>query len=517
LKRTEDVDLATKRRTKSHAWIYVVVVAAVLSIGLFFLGRFTAPAGRSSADLSAKSIAVLPFDNLSRDPDNAYFTEGIQDEILTRLAKVADLKVISRTSTQRFRSSPDNLPQIAKQLGVMHVLEGSVQRSADQVRVNVQLINAMTDAHLWAEIYDRKLSDIFAVESEIAKTIADSLQAKLTGMERTAMSKQPTANTEAYQLYLKGRFFWNKRTAADLRKARNYFEQSAAVDPNYALAYSGVADADVLLPLYGGGEPGDFYPRAKAAANKAIALDPNLGEPHAALGLIASVFDFDFAVARQEFERAIALNPNYATAHHWLGDSVYECTGEHDRFVAELKRAVELDPLSVVITGDLGLAYAFSEHYAEAIAQARKSVDLDPNSYSTHFNLGQILEWSGDVKGAITEYEKALAMDDDPFVIGLLGHAQGVAGNREAAQHYLEQIRASSRYSSDYSIGLIYLGLGDKNQAMDWFEKSFAKRQPDLNSIRFDPNLRALHGDPRFERLVEKILPAAKLEMLTRK
>src|SRR5437660_1033040 len=232
----------------------------------------------AGAAIPEKSIAVLSFDNLSRDPDNAYFCEGVQDEILTRLAKVSDLKVVSRTSTQHFKSSPDNLPQIAKQLGVVHVLEGSVQKSNDQVRVNVQLINALTDAHLWAETFDRKLTDIFAVESEIAKTIADTLQAKLTGSEKTAMSKKPTANPEAYELYLKGRFFWNKRTSADLRKAVDYFNQAIAKDSNYALAYAGLAQAYIVLSGYNGGAPADSYPQAEAAAKKALALDPTSSE-----------------------------------------------------------------------------------------------------------------------------------------------------------------------------------------------------------------------------------------------
>src|SRR5438876_7425461 len=233
-----------------------------------------------------KSIAVLPFDNLSRDPDNAYFAEGVQDEILTRLAKVADLKVISRTSTQHFKSSPDNLPQIAKQLGVMHVLEGSVQKSNDQVRVNVQLINALTDAHLWAETFDRKLTDIFAVESEIAKTIADTLQAKLSGSEQHAMAARPTRNTEAHQLYLKGRFFWNKRTGNDLKKSIDYFQQAIAADPNYALAYAAIVDAYVFLPGYTAGAPRDCYPKAMAAAKKALELDDTLPEAHTTLALV---------------------------------------------------------------------------------------------------------------------------------------------------------------------------------------------------------------------------------------
>src|SRR5882724_7456290 len=257
IKRTEVADtmpVSAATRRKKHAWIYVVVIAAAISVTLFFLGRYTA--GNKSVasvpnELPAKSIAVLPFDNLSRDPDNAFFAEGVQDEILTRLAKVADLKVISRTSTQRFKSAPSDLREIARQLGVTNILEGSVQKANDQVRVNVQLINAVTDAHLWAEIYDRKLTDIFAVESDIAKTIADTLQAKLTGSEKISIAKTPTVNPEAYELYLKGRFFWNKRTAADLRKSIEYFNQATSKDPGYAAAYAGLADSYVILSVFG--------------------------------------------------------------------------------------------------------------------------------------------------------------------------------------------------------------------------------------------------------------------------
>src|SRR5881398_3453682 len=275
IKRTEVADIMPAATgQKKHAWIYVAIIGAVLSIGLFFLGRYGfRNASPSASEVPPKSIAVLPFDNLSEEKGNAYFAEGIQDEILTRLAKVADLKVISRTSTQHFKSAPDNLPQIAKQLGVMNILEGSVQKANDQVRVNVQLINALTDAHLWAETFDRKLTDIFAVESEIAKSVAENLKAKLSGSERHAMAARPTKNTEAHHLYLKGRFFWNKRTGSDLKKSIDYFEQAIAADPNYALAYAGVADGYVWLPGYTAGTPRDSYPKAKAAAKKALELD----------------------------------------------------------------------------------------------------------------------------------------------------------------------------------------------------------------------------------------------------
>ena len=241
----------------------------------------------------------------------------MQDEILTRLAKVADLKVISRTSTQQFKSTPDNLPQIAKQLGVAHILEGSVQKADDQVRVNVQLINALTDAHLWAETYDRKLTDIFAVESEIAKTIAETLQAKLTGSEKSSIAKTPTVNPEAYELYLKGRFFAEKRTGADLRKSIEYYDQAIAKDPDYALAYVGLADSYLLLSAYGAISPKESIPPARAALKKALELDDSLAQAHASSGLLATL-ELDLNRAISELERAIQLNPNYATAHHWL-------------------------------------------------------------------------------------------------------------------------------------------------------------------------------------------------------
>jgi TolB-like protein/Tfp pilus assembly protein PilF len=517
IKRTEDVDPATQQLRKSRAWIYVVVMGAIISIGLFFLGRYTALNSASPARTSEKSIAVLPLANLSRDPDNEYFVAGIQDEIITRLAQVSDLKVISCSSTQRYKGIGLNLRQIATELGVANIVEGSVQRANDQVHVNVQLLNALTDTHLWADTFDRKLTDVFGVESEIAKDIADALRAKLSGSEQHAIAARPTENTAAHDLYLKGRFFWNKRDAPDLEKALTYFRQAAAADPNYALAWSGVADTYLLLPLFGGANPADVYPKAKDAANKAAALDPNLAEPHAALGVIGNIFDFDFPMSMREFEKAIALNPNYATAHHWFGNSLLECIGDFDRSVAEMKRAVELDPLSIAINGDLGFALLVAGRYPEAIAQYHKALELDPNSYFLHYNLGEALELNGDLPGAISEYEKATTLDTDPYPLALLGHAEGLNGNRERALKILQQVAASPRYVPDYSMGLIYLGLGDESQAMDWFEKSFAKRQPDLNTLRFDPLLKPLHGDPRFEALAEKILPARELKELNKK
>lgn len=517
IRRTQDVD-PTKPHSAGGAWIYVVIAGALLLIGLFVVGEYGFRAARSNAQpVSTKSIAVLPLANLSSDPGNEYFAAGIQDEIITRLAQVADLKVISSSSTQRYKAEAQNLRQVASELGVTNILEGSVQKANDEVRVNVQLLNALTDSHLWADSFDRKLTDVFAVESEIAKTVADNLRAKLTGHELATLNARPTENAAAHDLYLKGRFFWNKRDNKDLEKALNYFQQAANEDPNYALAWSGIADVYVLLPLFGGANPADAYPKAKEAANKAIALDSNLAEPHAALALIGNLFDFDFSMSMREFEKAIALNPNYATAHHWFGSSLLECIGDFDRSVTEMKLASELDPLSVPINQDMGFAYYVAGRYPEAIAQYHKTLELDPNSYYSHGNLGEVLEVSGDLPGAISEYEKAATLDTDPYSLALLAHGEGLNGNRERALEILEQVKASPRYVPDYCMGLIYLGLGDKAQAMDWFEKSFAKRQPDMNTIRFDPLLKSLHGDPRFEALAEKILPARELKELTKK
>ncbi len=303
IKRTEIADaMPEQARRKKHTWIYIVVVGAAFSIGLFFAGRYTAGSKAESGrpggpSLPEKSIAVLPFDNLSRDPDNAYFAEGVQDEILTRLGRIADLKVISRTSTQHFKSAPENLPQIAKQLGVMNILEGSVQKANDQVRVNVQLINALTDAHLWGDTYDRKLTDIFAVESEIAKTIAETLQARLTGSEKSSIAKTPTVNPEAYELYLRGKFFAEKRTGADLHKSIEYYDQSIAKDPGYPLAYVGLADSHLLLTAYGAISTKEAASPARAALKKALELDDSLAQAHASSGLLATLeLDLDRAI-----------------------------------------------------------------------------------------------------------------------------------------------------------------------------------------------------------------------------
>jgi serine/threonine-protein kinase len=467
--------------------------------------------------VSDKSIAVLPFENLSGDPNNAYFTEGIQEEILTRLAKIADLKVISRTSTQHFKSSPDNLPEIARQLGVANILEGGVQKAGDSVRVNVQLIKAATDTHLWAESFDRQLTDIFRIESEIAKAIADTLQAKLSGAEQSAIATRSTENSEAHELYLKGRYFLAKRSNDGFKQAIDYFNQAIAKDPSYALAYAGLADSYALLSEWSKEPVAEVLPKARVAAEKALSIDNSLAEAHAALGLVLSA-DLNLKDAKREFERAIELNPNYADAHYILGYDGLAPFGQFDQAIAEVKRALELDPVSAITNTNLGHCYLWARRYPEAIAQLRKALELDPNFPFIRFLLGQALLLNGDSAGAIKEYEKAdeieKAHEFGGAHFGLVGLAQAYAlqGERERAAQFLNQLRdleqrkRATHYA--YSYAVIHLALGDKNEAIDWLEQSYQAKESVIVIIKIDPFLDPLRGDPRFEALVQKVVGA---------
>src|SRR5438067_11586566 len=325
------------------------------------------------------------------------------------------------------------------------------------------------------------------------------------------IAARPTANSEAHQLYLKGRFFWNKRTGNDLKKSIDYFQQAIAADPNYALAYAGIADAYVFLPGYTAGAPGDCYPKAKAAAKKAWELDETLAEAHTTLALAIWYYDFDFTQANREFQRAIELNPNYATGHQQYGNNTLSALGRFDDAIVEGKRAVELDPLSLVINTDLGMNYYYARHHDEAITQLRKTLEMDPGFYIAHLVLGQVLDAKGARDAAIVECQKARALNDDPSVLGVLGRAYGLSGNKMEAEKILDQLKKLSkeRYVSDYSFALVYLGLGNKGEALRWLEQSYQDRAgSDIGYIRVDRLLDPLRGDPRFEALAEKIVPA---------
>jgi len=496
----------TKRRKRALLVSVVAAVFAAVALACFFF--FGVP----SSSANEKSIAVLPFENLSEDKSNAYFADGIQDEILTRLSKIADLKVISRTSTEKYKSKPDNLREIAKQLGVSNILEGSVQKAADQVRVSVQLINATTDGHLWAEIYDRKLTDIFKVESDIAKTIAETLQAKLTGSEEHAISVKPTADAAAYQLYLKGRFFWGRRSGDNIPKAIGYFEEAIRRDPNYALAYAGLAEAWITLPGHSSARLQDVKPNAKEAALKSLQIDDTLAGAHTALAQVLFL-DLDFAGAIKEFQRAIDLDPNYATAHHWYANGPLQALGRFDEAIAEGARAVELDPLSPIINVNQANNYIMAGRYDEAIQQIRKALELDPEFGYAHSNHGLGLEFKGDLPGAIAEFRRAYQLNEDPLSLAYLGNLYGKTGNVTEAANILTELEqlTNAKYVSAYAFALVQAGLDNRAEALQWLEKCYADHSGDIRYIRVDPLLDPLRDDPGFQNLVGRVL-SGKLE-----
>jgi TolB-like protein/Tfp pilus assembly protein PilF len=519
IKRTATADAMPEMAGyKNRAWIYVVIIGTALSISLFFLGRYTArnpiPRQSEAAASPQNSVAVLPFENLSKDPDNVYFSEGVQDEILTRLAKIAQLKVISRASTERFKSAPGDVQQIAQQLGVTHILEGSVQKANDQVRVNVQLIDARNDAHLWAETYDRKLTDIFAVESEIAKTVASTLQAKLTGAADQVLASRPTDNPEAHDLYFKGRYYWDRRTAENLEKAKVYFKQAIDKDPSYALAWAGLADTYSLGPIYTDNPPREDIQRALAAAKKALELDQFLAEAHTSLAN-ALVDDLQFAAAEREFKRAIELNPNYATAHQWYGESL-QAQGRFEEAFEEVKKAQELDPLSPIINAVLGACLNTTGHPDEAIVQFHKTLEMEPDFAPAIFMQAQVYEGEGDLKQALALYEKSASLSQTAIREAMVARIYAQMGRTGEARKILNDLleRRQHQFVQSYPIALIYLGLGDKEEALKFLEAAYEERGIQVggntNTLKADKRLDPLRGDPRFDRLVAKFMGEVK-------
>jgi len=504
--------VARQQRKNVDRWIIAMLsLAIVLLLANQFIDRRNEKTAGGASIIPNKSIAVLPFDNLSRDPDNAYFVEGIQDEILTRLAKIADLKVIARSSTQRFQNKGD-LPQIAQQLGVAHLVEGSVQKVNDQVRINVQLIKAANEAHLWAEVYDRKLTDIFAVESEIAKTIADTLQAKLTGSEQRVIAARPTESLEAHELYLKGRHFWNRRTETDLKKAVEYFQQAIEKDRSYALAYAGLADCYGVMPNYSNDAPKPFLDKAIPAARRAIELDDSLAEAHAALGNAIGA-DLQLAACEAEFKRAFDLNPNYASPHQWYGE-VLQSLGRFDESIAELRRAHDLDPLSLIINTILASTLYSGGRHEEASQQIQRTIDLDPNFSVAYWVRGQINEDAGKIDEAIRDYKKNSELgapsDQVQAVIACL-YARN--DKRAETEKILNQLRNESqrRFVSSYALAEIEAVLGNKDEALRRLEKAYDERTipiggGGIGGPKIDNRFDSLRTDPRFRQFTAKFV-----------
>lgn len=502
-----------------RSWRIVLATAAVLILGIgglgFWRGRLQTP-GRTMPAIQApptvfeKSVAVLPFANLSGDAENAYFADGIKDEILARLSKVAALKVISRTSTEKYKNAPENLREIAQHLGVANILEGSVQKSGNTVRVTAQLIHAPSDTHLWAETYDRNLTDMFQVETEVAQRIATALAATLTGAETRALTAKPTANLEAHEAYLKGRYFWNKRTVDGFKQAAEYFSHAVAVDPGYAQAWAGLSDALLFLGGENGPEQKELRARGRAALQKALEIDESLAEAHASLGLLAMNFDWDWALAEREFRRAIELNPNYATAHQWYGEFLADM-GRADEGVSEIKRARELDPLSLIINSDVAKVYLLTRHYDEAVEQFKHTLELDPGFTQARGLLALTYSLRGEFETALEEIRRIKGPENDPMTCAWLGYIYGASGKKVEAEQTLGRLRelAAQTYVSPLWIAQVYAGLGEKDRAFEWFERVFQERSVGgAVVLKANPVFDSLRADPRFPNLLRRANPA---------
>ena len=503
--KTQGIGLAVapQGRLSPTRWI-IVALALALSLAILSVWRFRS---RAPAPMGIRSIAVLPLENLSGDASQNYFADGMTDELITDLAQISALRVISRTSVMVYKGARKPLPQIARELNVDAVVEGTVLRSGDQVRITAQLIEASTDKHLWSQSYEGELRDTLALQNRVASAIADQIRINLTPQEQAALKSAKAVNPEAYQSYLKGRYFWNKRTADGLKVALAYFKQAIEEDPKYAQAYSGLADTYALLGdwQYAVMTPKEAFPKAKAAAIKALELDSTLGEAHNSLAFVLDGFDWDFSSAGREFQRAIELSPGYATAHHWYAWHL-SLLGRFDDAIAEMKKAEYLDPLSLIINADLAELLVLAHSYDESIRQSRKTIEMDPNFALAHNQLAQAYLQKHMYDEAVAELLKAVQLSDDsPTCIANLARAYVASGKPSAAVKLLGDLKKRSNpgYSNASEIAMIYASLGDTDQAMTWLEKGYDERFNPGVLLRpgFDP----LRSDPRFQNLLRRI------------
>ena len=454
-----------------------------------------------------RSLAVLPLESLSNDASQDYFADGMTDELIADLGQISALRVISRTSVMAYKHARKPLPQIARELNVDAVVEGTVLRSGDQVRITAQLIDASSDKHLWSESYEGELRDTLALQSKVARAIADQIRIELNPQEQAALKSIKVVNPEAYESYLKGRFFWNKRTAEGLKVALAYFNQAIEEDPKYAQAYSGLADTYALLGdwQYAVMTPRQALPKAKAAAIKALELDSALGEAHNSLAFCLDAFDWDLDSAGKEFRRAIELNPGYATAHHWYAWHL-SLLGRNDEAIAEMRKAENLDPLSLIINADLAELLVIAHSYDESILQSRKTIEMDPNFALAHNQLAQAYLQKQMPEEAVPELQKAVQLSGgSPTCVASLARAYAASGKRGEAVRLLNDLkkRSGPSYSDASEIAAIYASLGDSDQAMDWLEKAYEERfNP---GVLLRPGYDPLRSDPRFQDLLRRV------------
>ncbi len=471
-------------------------------------GREDGAAGRSGTSTPARfdSLAVLPLANLSGDPGQEYFADGMTEALITGLAQIREIKVISRTSVMHFKGTSKPLPEIAKELNVAAIVEGSVLRSGERVRITAQLVDGMADRHLWAKSYERDLRDVLTLQAEVAGAIASEIRATLTPQQRARLATARPLSPEAYDAYLKGRYYWNLRTAEGVRRGREYFEKSIALDPGFAPAYSGLADSYHVFGSSADIPPREIFAKARAAAEKAILLDESLAEGHTSLAGLLDDFGYHRTEAEREYQRAVELNPNYATAHHWYALDLAQ-QGRFDEALAAIERARALDPLSLILNANIGRILYQARRYDAAIEQCRKTLELDPNFGPAHFFLG----WAYTQKGALEEALQELRLGasligTSNMGLGDIGHVLALAGHRAEATRVLKDLleRSKHTYVSARDIAIIYVGLGNRAEAIRWLDKAYEDGEG-MKELMVEPRFDPLRSDPRFQDLMRRI------------
>jgi len=497
-------------RLRFRSVITMSVIAALSVVLLFALnaGRWRERLLGRSGPVHIQSLAVLPLANLSGDPAEEYFADGMTEELTTELAQISSLRVVSRTSAMRFKGSKRSLPEIAGELNVDAVVEGSCEQSGQRVRITAQLVEARADRHLWAKSYDEDLHDVLALQGRVARAISQEIAVRLTPEEQKRLEFARSVNPEAYQLYLKGRSFWRKFSAADIAKSIDYYQQAIEKDASFAAPYAGLADAYALGSVGGGATPPqELAPKAKAAAAKALELDDALGEAHLSLALVRTYYDWDWAGADAEFQRTIELNPNYAEAHHFYSH-YFVAVGRMEGSLVQSKRALELDPLSPDLTWHLGWHYLFARQYDQAIEQLNRGLELSPTSPLVHMFLGMAYEQKGMFSEAIAEFKQVQTLaPGTPLGLAELGHVYAISGNKSKAREVLRQLEelAKRRYVTAWYLALIYAGLGENDRALHSLDTAFDEHSFGLATLKVDPRLDPLRSDPRFINLMRRV------------
>jgi TolB-like protein len=450
---------------------------------------------------------VLPLENLSRDPEQEYFAEGLTEALITALAKIGELRVVSRTSAMLYKGVRKSLREIARELEVDAIVEGTVLRADDRIRITAQLIDAPKETHLWAESYERDLRNVLALQSELAQAIAHEVKVKLTPQERAHLAQTRAVDPEAYEAYLKGRYHWNRRSRDGLGKATQHFQQAIARDPTYAAAYAGLADCVSILGWWGFVSPEDGCGKGKALALKALELDPNLPEAHTSLAWATAHYDYDFPKCEREFRLAIELNPNYAMARGWYGLTLSMIRG-HEEALAEAKQAVRLDPSSSIINGMLALAYWFGGEYDASLDQYKKASDLDPAAFQLHWGVGIAYLAKRIYDAAIAEMETALQLTGrTPMAVAFLAGAYAAAERRQEAEQLLSELAqlTTVRYVSPYVIAWAFAAMKQTDKAFAQLEVAYGERAAWMVWMNRDPRLDTLRSDPRFQDLLRRM------------